>query len=208
MEAKLLQAFPTPIGFFDVPNADPINDALKRSIVERMHVEPSRGKSNVGGWHSDSNLFDWPIPEVVTLRSFIQKAVESMISQMLPGRSFQGAIQLKAWANVCGRGNYNTMHNHPECVLSGVYYVDPGTEVAGRPESGTLEFIDPRPGADMVVTPGSPFGRRFVVRPVAGRMVVFPSWLQHLVNPYEGEGYRIAISFNVPAVRLDAETAI
>jgi uncharacterized protein (TIGR02466 family) len=207
VEAKLLQAFPTPIGFFDVPDAGLINPVLKETILERMRREPSKGRSNIGGWHSESDLLGWPVPEVARLRGFILQAVNSMTSEMLAGRPFHGFSQLKAWANVCGRGNYNMLHNHPDNVWSGVYYVDPGAEVPQRPESGTLEFIDPRPSADMVPAPGNPFGRRFVVRPVAGRMVVFPSWLQHLVNPYEGEGYRIAISFNVPPHRSDAEDA-
>jgi hypothetical protein len=35
------------------------------------------------------------------------------------------------------------------------------------------------------------------VRPQAGLIVIFPSWLYHWVHPYAGHTPRIAVSFNV-----------
>ena len=35
-------------------------------------------------------------------------------------------------------------------------------------------------------------------------MVVFPGWMYHFVNPYQGEGERISIAFNVRAVDAGA----
>jgi hypothetical protein len=42
----------------------------------------------------------------------------------------------------------------------------------------------------------NPFGRTIAIPPETGRMVVFPSWLYHWVNPYQGTGERISIAFN------------
>jgi hypothetical protein len=39
--------------------------------------------------------------------------------------------------------------------------------------------------------------------PVAGMVLVFPNWLFHFVNPFQGIGERISISFNV-SLRLDS----
>jgi hypothetical protein len=77
-----------------------------------------------------------------------------------------------------------------------VYYVDGGAENPDQPLSGMLEFLDPRAGAEAVSAPGDPYGEHFRVRPQAGLLVVFPSWLYHWVHPYAGETPRIAISFN------------
>src|SRR5260370_18835012 len=65
-----------------------------------------------------------------------------------------------------------------------------------QPLSGMLEFLNPRAGAEAVSAPGDPYGEPFRVRPQAGLLVVFPSWLYHWVHPYAGETPRIAISFN------------
>ena len=43
----------------------------------------------------------------------------------------------------------------------------------------------------------TPYGDPFRVRPEAGLLVLFPSWLYHWVHPYSGRTPRIAISFNV-----------
>ena len=83
-------------------------------------------------------------------------------------------------------------------MWSGVYYVDIGTPApAERERSGVLEFIDPRSGAEMVFVPGAGFGAAKVIRPSTGELVMFPSWLNHWVHPYWGEGERISIAFNI-----------
>ena len=65
-----------------------------------------------------------------------------------------------------------------------------------QPLSGVLEFLDPRAGVDAVTAPGDPYGEPFRVRPQAGLLIVFPSWLYHWVHPYTGQTPRIAVSFN------------
>ncbi len=41
------------------------------------------------------------------------------------------------------------------------------------------------------------FSGRYLVDPLPGLMVMFPSWLKHMVHPFSGNGERISISFNV-----------
>jgi hypothetical protein len=78
-----------------------------------------------------------------------------------------------------------------------VYYVDAGTNETDRSLSGVLEFLDPRSGVEAVTAPGDPYGEPVRVRPEAGLIVIFPSWLYHWVHPYSGSAPRIAVSFNV-----------
>jgi hypothetical protein len=75
-----------------------------------------------------------------------------------------------------------------------VYYVDAGA--LDRSLSGVLEFLDPRAGVEAVTAPGDPYGEPVRVRPEAGLIVIFPSWLHHWVHPYAGHTPRIAVSFN------------
>jgi len=205
MEKHVGLAFPTPIGNFHVPDAAPVNAELRRLILEREAASPAAvQKSNAGGWHSRSDLMNWPDPAVRALRGWIMEAVNAVVDASVElmraggmSRPFAGSLQLVAWANVSRKGNYHRIHNHPGSCWSGVYYVDDGGEVVGQPLSGVLELLDPRPFTEMVPTPGDPFGQKALVRPKAGSMVIFPGWLYHFANPYLGEGERISIAFNV-----------
>lgn len=105
--------------------------------------------------------------------------------------------RLDGWANVSRHGGYNNVHDHPNCVWSGVYYVAAGEPEPDRPNNGKLELLDPRAGINQIYIEGTVFGGRFVVDPIPGLMVMFPSWLKHLVHSYFGTGKRISIAFNV-----------
>jgi uncharacterized protein (TIGR02466 family) len=204
MEKNVGFAFPTPIGNFHIPEAGPVNQELRRLILDREKADTKQTqKSNVGGWHSKSDLMAWPGEPVAKLRQWFAEAVNAMVQASVEltrsagmNRPFTGSLQFVAWANVSRKGNYHRIHNHPGSSWSGVYYVDPGQEAPGHPLSGLLELLDPRPFTEMVPTPGEPFGQKVIVRPRNGGMVIFPGWMYHFVNPYQGEGERISIAFN------------
>ena len=100
---------------------------------------------------------------------------------------------LRAWATVLTAGGHQLPHIHPEAWLSGVYYVDLPPAM-GPGEAGFLEFGAPPPRF-LVRTP--PPLR--AVEPVAGRLVLFPSYFHHRTLPFTGAGERISIAFDVVA---------
>ena len=197
MERQVALAYPTPIGRFRIPEAGDVNRELRRIILEKEAVEPTDDYSNVGGWHSRQDLWEWPGPEMDALRGWIMDAVKHMVGVTSDGAAPAGMIAVTAWANVSRRGHYHRVHNHPASAWSGVYYVDAGAEAPGHRLSGILELCDPRPFTEMVASPGNKFGQRVIFRAEAGMMVLFPSWLYHFVNPYFSDGERISIAFNV-----------
>ena len=94
-------------------------------------------------------------------------------------------------------GACNNRHTHPGCQVSAVYYVEAGTPPnEDVPESDTFEFLDPRSHAEMSALPGETVGWPIAINPLSGRMVLFPSWLYHQVNPYHGDAERISVSCN------------
>ena len=202
LEKSISYLFPTPIGEFQIPQAEVMNPGLRREILEREQIEPSQAYANAGGWHSTKDLLGWGGQEIDMLHQSLLEAVKQMHISILQSSSTSPSatnvdFRAVAWANVSRFGHYHRGHNHPGSVWSGVYYVDPGGEVAEQPLSGVLELPDPRTHANMVPIPGDPFGQRALVQPKAGAMIVFPSWFQHAVLPYYGKGERISIAFNV-----------
>ena len=99
------------------------------------------------------------------------------------------------WINVMPRGVTHGAHLHPLSTISGTYYVR-----VPRGSPG-LKFEDPRLERMMAAPPrrarARAANRRWIVVPaVAGRVVLFESWLRHEVpaNPVAEE--RISVSFN------------
>ena len=113
-------------------------------------------------------------------------AVNQMVDATAGAGAFKGTLSASAWATICRAGAYHAPHSHPDSAWSGVYYVDAGTRHPDRPLSGVLEFLDPRAGVEAVTAPGDPYGEPVRVRPEAGLLVIFPSWLYHWVHPYAG----------------------
>jgi len=185
--------FPTPVFWYVLKNVDALNAELRDLILEQERAAPSMVKSNQGGWQSPTDFFRWQGPAVATLRNYARRAVEVATSRVVP-QNLKIEFHLSSWAAVNRKGHYNTTHVHPMATWSGVYYVDPGDE---EPDAagGALEFEHPIMASVMTFFPGVLPSAR-LVRPEAGMMILFPSYLQHSVRMYHGERPRICVPFN------------
>ena len=200
-------AFPTPFLQMQFPDTDETNAALHKLVLEREKEFPGVGRSNVGGWHSAEDVFEWPGPAIATFREYVAQGV-SEISQFSMEGQLDGPVDIQmdggAWINLCRDGGYNKIHNHPDCNWSGVYYVTLGEPDPDAPrDAGTIEFLDPRMGATDVTPQGANAFPKLTIDPQPGLMVIFPCWLYHYVNPFNGKGERISIAFNI---RLNFES--
>lgn len=187
----------TPIFSFSWPDSESLNTELKALILDRRASDPGLKKSNQGGWHSSEDLLAWPIPQIKTLQERIIEGFRRATARTSKGQGYQGKIQLAAWANVNEEGHSNEVHNHPQCAWSGIYYVEAAASAQTPEDSGMLHFSDPRGGAGMAPDYFGVFGKSREVQPENGRMLLFPSWLNHGVRPYRGKDERISIAFNI-----------
>ena len=100
------------------------------------------------------------------------------------------------WANINPPGGYNAPHIHPNSLFSGVYYIKVPKE------SGNLVCNDPRPGVQLNMpvrkkgTPPKELWRECHLEPVEGRIIMFPFYLWHCVEPNLSNDIRISVSFN------------
>lgn len=195
-------AFPTPVLVRELPNAESLNERLKSVVMARAEAEGSIDHSNVGGWRSPGNLFDWTGPEIDELRMHVGAAVSRMTAITTERDQADIDAGIYGWANVLYHGAYNLPHTHPTCMWAGVYYVDIGERPAEDHLSGIIEFADPRAGVSVLPLPGNPFDGRFKVEPRTGHMLLFPAWLLHFVHSYHGSRPRISIAFNVSDVSI------
>ena len=202
MEFEVTPVFPTLIGRFRIPDADAMNQDLHALILEEEGKYASLERSNIERWHSRPDFLHHPEPSIAGLTSWLTWGIGRMVDATAGPGVFKGPLSLSAWATVCRAGAYHAPHSHPDSAWSGVYYVDAGSESPGHPLSGILELLDPRAGVDAVTAPGDPYGEPVRIRPEAGLLVIFPSWLYHWVHPYAGQTPRVAVSFNAALERL------
>ena len=99
------------------------------------------------------------------------------------------------WVSVMETGGLHAPHMHPNCVISGTYYV------SVPPRSGAIRFEDPRLAMMMAAPPrkpkARPENRLFVdVAPRSGMLLLWESWLRHGVEANGASGKRISVSFN------------
>lgn len=194
--------FPTPILQCMLESVDELNSQLTELILAAERSMPSAVKSNQGGWQSAPDFFGSGAAPISTLERHIGCALEIATARLLAAPGLGMQFDLYGWAAVNRKGHYNTMYLHPMATWSGVYYVDAGDQTPGAPEA-VLEFAHPIAAAVMTFFPGQlPTAR--VVKPAAGMIIVFPSYLQHSVRMYHGDRPRICVAFNAHLRRTHA----
>jgi len=146
------------------------------------------GRTNRQGWNSE----DMAVLEQPIFAPLLQAIRLGCISALGEMGVRDSTFQLQSWINLHDRGGFNFLHVHEGCLLSGCFYLK---VPAG---SGKLVFRDPRPGVIHGYVKGAvPNGYSDIqLTPDAGLLVLFPSWMEHFVEPHDSDEPRISISFN------------
>ena len=115
--------------------------------------------------------------------------------------TFESAIN-SAWIVSQYENEYNPAHNHTGCDISAVVYLKT-PDVKGRRNIESKKGKKDNDG-DISFIHNSVGHRNFdifekgimSITPIAGLLVMFPSYLAHLVYPFIGEGERRCLPFN------------
>lgn len=195
-KARTHLMFGTPVIVDQLDDADAINAELLKLIEERRRVDEGVIRSNAGGWHSKQDFAHW---SGEAGRKLLLNVLTLARDHTQIASGAEGGVEwsAEAWANVSGPGALNKPHIHGGAFWSAVYYVR-----APASDSGQLVLHDPRMPALRMYAPMLRFkgaGPEQVARipPKSGMVVMFPSWLLHSVEPWQGEGERVSIAFNV-----------
>lgn len=181
-----------------------LSQRLRELILQRAEEGGGLVKSNVGGWHSATDFLRWQDAAPGALFELVAGAVKdyAAVERRVDATALELSVTAEAWANVARRGDYNKPHVHPNSNISGVYYVDCGDAPDNHPNSGVIEFLDPRQRPGMFETEGTVPFDAYRVRPQAGLLLLFPAWLYHYVHPYQGNAPRISVAFNITIQKL------
>jgi len=167
------------------------NQELAQHIMNWSQQDQGVKKTNVTGWHSQTDMQTKPEykPLLDELFIFIK---EIWKEEWLDREPVLGNM----WANINPPGAYNKPHVHPNTLFSGVYYI------RTPPNCGKLICNDPRPGIQTVMPerikgpPPKHLWREVHLDPREGRIIMFPAWVWHCVEPNQSNDIRISVSFN------------
>lgn len=184
----------TPVWYFDIPISDVDPNKIEKECYLIKQSSNSRSISNVGGFQSDSFLYSkYPNSEIKQLLSVVSKNTATWYSELNIKQSFSGTVD-NFWININSTNNYNNPHVHQQSIFSGVYYVKTNDN------TGKIVFNN-NSNIDYICqsfTEGSRYSFSSIkYNTPIGRVIVFPSWIQHHVESNQSSQDRISIAFNM-----------
>ena len=153
--------------------------------------------SNYGGWHSE-----FLNPTVSELAPLFDNILERVyITAKSSGFKPSLGVKLQSsWVNLNRKHDFNLSHRHPGSIFSGVYYIK-------VPEnSGRIVFENPIAEHSLTIGPevveeyNHFTSDAWKLQPTEGKLIIFPSWLRHSVEPNLSNDDRISLAFNCTLV--------
>ena len=127
----------------------------------------------------------------VYVKTHLQHHGDAEDKETMKNKNIKGLNLHNSWIVNQVAGDFNPPHMHSGVLSAAGWLIIPESLEKGeeREEAGWIEwlFADPHP----FVNPKYPF------KPQVGKIMFFPSWLQHQVYPFRGKGIRRSMSFNV-----------
>ena len=186
--------FSTPIWAEKIIGYEKVNREMLAYILNLQKKDPVGVlKSNFKGWHSkDFNMKDI---DPINFISSIKNNLNILIQDMNWDLNIQSVKISNMWAIINQKGAWNQKHQHSNSDISAAYYV------TAHEGCGDIVFYDPRPARvykqPIAKSPNKLNGTVNSIKPEAGMLVLFPSYLDHSVNPNISDKKRVVISFNL-----------
>lgn len=131
------------------------------------------------------NLWDCNTPHITRLKQCIMDVVSREVRANLS--------MSRGWVNKQCPGKPLVIHDHSPAILAAVYYVN-------CPEnSGDLLLVDPRGSTNWGRNPEGNLSnvKHQRIKPVAGKLVLFPAYILHMVEVNNSTENRISIATNI-----------
>jgi len=154
-------------------------------------------QSMVGGTQTLDDLFSRAEPELVQLQSALAEQIRAVLSGLpsledhpLYGRNSGNFRFSDSWSVRLHRQGFHKNHYHSAGWLSSAYYVRV-PDAVDRGGEGWIKFGEPGFRAR------EPLPAEYWVKPRAGQLVMFPSYLWHGTEPLVTASERITIGYDI-----------
>lgn len=184
------------------------HDKNKKSLANTLVGQIDKG---------EQLLLDHNDQRMVEYNNFIcGLGVEYINHFAASGNSFKGPKQIQideTWSVHSYDGDYNPIHDHGTKTLMGISTtawtkVPPQIGAKATANSPTYSLYNESGHSDgciafqygqvsVIDSERLKPAQSFVMTPEVGKLLLFPSWLQHMVYPFKGEGERRTIASNL-----------
>jgi len=173
--------------------------SLKEFAYKMREDSLGRNVTNVNAWQSnDLNLNDPALSQLLQAADIYANKLHRELNFK---RSLRQVID-NVWININPFGGNNKLHIHGENCLSGVFYVK------CNKDSGNIVF--PHPAANFIYNTPESLLEGFTEKnsqfsnnlPQEGKIILFPSWAYHYVEPNMSNEDRISFAFNTKVVQF------
>ena len=178
---QLNNLFPIPIGFFEYTSS---------LASELDYVTNLEQRNNQGNTTSVDNyvLKDYHLQE---LNSWIDSCISQYFTATANPKYGVQLYTTQSWINFTKQGQYHHKHEHPNSLVSGVFYLQTN-------QDDKIYFY--RSGYQQIKFPPQEWNEynseSWWYEAQAGKLILFPSSLTHQVPTVGGTTTRISLSFN------------
>ncbi len=203
--------FSVPLVEFKMDDHEGLCERLKTLFLKKAEEDPgvrneiSRDTQHGDLFESSFDLFHWQDEPVKELAEFCHRALASTIfdlSDYSEDEFSKLVFDYHAWFHITKHGGFQALHHHQNASWSGILCIDPGDSPQEFPDSGAVRFHDSRGLADQYRDAGNSrlkmptrFGA-YQINHEAGRLLIFPSYVNHEIFTYMGQRERIVVAFN------------
>jgi uncharacterized protein (TIGR02466 family) len=165
------------------------DDAFNKNLLEEIY---SIGQGIASGQDSSphNSLWDYQLPHLEQLKTVIHQVVSSTAGRYMPSEYQTTFDFIMGWVNVKAPGECIEAHGHPDCTIAVTYYIQ------AEENSGNLTLLDT--GKELnwqreILNGESTLQVKQIV-PKAGKLVFFPGYVLHRIEPNRSNNLRISLS--------------
>lgn len=171
--------------------------AADLSALHRYRAHPFQ-QSVRGGGQLPIHAKEMGCPSIAALFQRLQEAVARHVTRLGAGtdplrwRNTGRFALAGAWSVRLSSGGYHTDHVHQRGWISSAFYVS--LPAVMKPEAAHAGWLRlGRPG----ITTQPALEPDYRVKPEPGKLVLFPSYMWHGVEPFESDHHRLTVAFDV-----------
>lgn len=168
-------------------------NSLNLEIKKIIEKDKGREISNEGGYQSNNIEY-----KKYTHLFFLSKIIEINVKEYKKSLGLKENFVLdNMWINVNKYKDFNISHAHPNCSISGVFYIkcpkESGNIVFENSNANIMSYVW-EPDTDKY-TPNT--SSKFNITSQENLLLLFPAYLNHYVRPNMNKEKRISLSFNI-----------
>ena len=177
--------YPTPIY---VADGFMLSEEKQNRLIEETSAD---SQQNFHGNFTSNNRFILERDYLSELREHLHLHINKYAHEVFKITSTVKFYITQSWLNINNKGEGHHLHNHANSFFSGTYYIKGETPLFFK------KNVDSFQNFDFDINGYNQFNSTncsFPIQP--GKCILFPSALQHFVNPNETDTQRVSLSFN------------